>query len=184
MSMWNAEVDYGPLALLLGKWQGDKGKDVAPEPDDVERNDYYETILFEAAGLTTNAEEQELIAVRYHQLVARKTTDKIFHNQTGFWMWEPATGLIMQSLTIPRGICLLAGGKADESGKLQVRAAEDDPEWGVIQSPFMQKKARVTAFEHSMFVDREELVYEETTFLDIYGSAFDHTDANRLTRCS
>ena len=27
------EVDYGPLALLLGTWEGDKGLDISPEPD-------------------------------------------------------------------------------------------------------------------------------------------------------
>ena len=44
------EVDYGPLAALVGTWKGDDGMDVAPEPDDDERNPYYETIVFEEAG--------------------------------------------------------------------------------------------------------------------------------------
>jgi hypothetical protein len=52
------DIDYGPLAALVGTWQGDKGMDVAPEPDGTEENPYYETIVFEAAGDVSNAETQ------------------------------------------------------------------------------------------------------------------------------
>ena len=41
------EVDYGPLAGLIGTWKGDKGLDVSPEPDGKEENPFYETIVFE-----------------------------------------------------------------------------------------------------------------------------------------
>ncbi len=69
-------VDYGPLAQLIGKWQGDKGLDIAPEPDDEERNAYFETITFEAIGTTTNAESQRLAGLYYHQLVTRSRDKK------------------------------------------------------------------------------------------------------------
>ena len=39
-------VDYGPLSKLIGVWKGDKGMDIAPEPDGTEENPYYETITF------------------------------------------------------------------------------------------------------------------------------------------
>ena len=26
-------IDYGPLAALIGTWRGDRGMDVAPDPD-------------------------------------------------------------------------------------------------------------------------------------------------------
>ena len=67
-------VDYGPLACLVGVWKGSDGMDVAPEPDDDEHNPYYETLVFEAAGDVTNAEEQVLSVLRYHQEVRRKST--------------------------------------------------------------------------------------------------------------
>ncbi|WP_343056228.1 heme-binding beta-barrel domain-containing protein [Phenylobacterium haematophilum] len=41
-----------------------------------------------------------------------------FHDQVGYWLYEPATGLILQSLTIPRGQTALAGGAATETGIL------------------------------------------------------------------
>ena len=58
-----AEVDYGPLAGLIGNWRGDKGMDISPEPDGTEENPYYETLVFEAAGDVGNAGEQTLAVV-------------------------------------------------------------------------------------------------------------------------
>ena len=34
----DANVDYGPLAGLIGSWSGDKGTDIAPDPDGTETN--------------------------------------------------------------------------------------------------------------------------------------------------
>jgi len=38
--------------------------------------------------------------------------DITFHDQVGYWLWEPATGLVQQTLAIPRGQVLLASGHA------------------------------------------------------------------------
>jgi len=179
-------VDYGPLACLIGTWKGDSGMDVAPEPDDTEHNPYYETITFEAAGDVTNAEEQTLSVVRYHQEVSRKSNDKVFHDQVGYWLWNSATDAVIQTLTIPRAVSLLAGGSAtagDDRTVLNVRAKDGDAEWGIIQSPFMQEKARTLEYRHQLTVMGDRLHYEETTVLDIYGDHhFDHTDQNTLQR--
>jgi hypothetical protein len=179
-------VDYGPLACLVGLWTGSDGMDVAPEPDDDEHNPYYETLVFEAAGDVTNAEEQVLSVVRYHQEVRRKSNDKVFHDQVGYWTWDPATDLIVQSLTIPRVVTLLAGGRStieDGSTILEVRAVDGDPDWGILQSPFMQQKARTREFRHRLTIKGDTLTYSETTLLDIYGKeSYEHTDNDTLQR--
>ncbi len=54
--------DYGPLAGLIGTWTGDKGVDVAPEPEGESRSPYFETITFEAAGDVTD--ENDLARTR------------------------------------------------------------------------------------------------------------------------
>ncbi len=28
---------------------------------------------------------------------------KLYHDQVGYWLWEPATGVVIQSMAIPRG---------------------------------------------------------------------------------
>ena len=181
-------IDYGPLACLIGIWRGNEGMDIAPEPDDDEHNPYYETLTFEAAGDVTNAEKQTLSAVRYHQSVSRKSNDKVFHDQVGYWLWDPATGTVVQTLNIPRAVTLLAGGTANTGGGgtlFEVRAALGDAEWGIVQSPFMQKQARTIEFRHRMEVNGDRLSYRETTVLDIYGKrGYPHTDENRLRRVS
>ena len=182
------EIDYGPLQGLIGIWKGDKGVDVAPEPDGTENNPYYETITFTAAGDVTNAESQVLAAVHYHQIVRRKSNDQVFHDETGYWMWDAAQKIVMHSLVIPRAVGVLAGGTyTGETGEgrrvvLEVAAAEDDDDWSIVQSPFMRDNARTTAFHHKLTVGQGTLSYSETTTVDIYGRVFEHTDENELRR--
>jgi len=179
------EIDYGPLGVLFGTWRGDKGLDVAPESDGPAESPYYETLEFTAAGDVENFEEQTLAVVRYHQTVFRKRNDKAFHDQVGYWLWDAASGLVMQTLTIPRGVSLVAGGAAEGDGPivLRVRAAADDPDWTICQSPMMRDRARTLAFEHELTVDGDSLRYAETTTLAIYDQTrFAHTDENELRR--
>jgi hypothetical protein len=82
---------------------------------------------------------------------------------------------------------VLAGGsfpgEAAGSGVvLEVRARRGDPDWGIIESPFMREHASTLAFEHRVEVSGDRMSYAEKTLLDIYGRRFEHTDANQLTR--
>jgi len=182
------DIDYGPLSELIGIWSGDKGIDIAPEADGEENNPYYETITFAAIGDVRNAETQLLAALHYRQIVQRKSNDKIFHDETGYWMWDAKESTIMHSLTIPRGVSLLAGGTYAESndidGKkvLLVSASMDDKNWNIVQSPFMQNSAKTKSFTHQITVGKGELSYKETMEIDIYGKQFTHTDSNDLLR--
>lgn len=179
-------VDYGPLACLVGSWEGDRGADTSPEPDGKYATPYFESILFEAIGDVTNAKTQTLAVLRYYQIVSRKEDNVVFHNETGYWMWDSKTDVISHSVTIPRGVCILAGGKPVTKGSvtiLDVYAAVGDKDWGIIQSPFMQENAKTTEFRHNITVNGDELQYSETMVLEIYGKTFDHTDVNILARC-
>ncbi|MGE4158546.1 MAG: heme-binding beta-barrel domain-containing protein [Planctomycetota bacterium] len=179
-------INYGPLEALIGSWKGDKGMDVAPEPDGQADSPYFETLTFTPVGDVTNAEQQVLVALRYQQVVSRKSTGEVFHDQCGYWMWDAASGTVMQSLAIPRAVAVLAGGKwtpqAGPSLVLEVKAGLMNPDWGVIQSPFMRDKAKTVAYRHKLTVEGTSLTYAETTNLDIYGRKFEHTDTNTLTR--
>src|SRR5262252_2451916 len=103
-------IDYGPLTRLIGTWRGDRGMDVAPDPDGTEENPYFETIEFTPFGDVTNANTEILVGLRYHQTVSRKSTKLPFHDQVGYWTWNAATGEVIQSLLIPRVVAVLAGG--------------------------------------------------------------------------
>lgn len=179
-------VDYGPLAGLVGCWEGGKGMDIAPDPDmPKEENPYFETITYEAAGDATNANKQILAAVFYRQVVSRISDQKVFHDQCGYWTWDKATGEVTHSLTIPRAMAVLAGGKATVNGsaaKLEVQAKLGDADWGVVQQPFLRDNASTKAFRMSLTVDGNTLKYREITTLDIYGKTFAHSDENELKK--
>ncbi|MDE2292847.1 MAG: FABP family protein [Elusimicrobia bacterium] len=176
------DIDYGPLERLAGTWKGDKGKDVAPEPDGAEENPYFETIVYEKVGDVTNAETQRLAALHYRQVVTRKSDGKVFHQETGFLMWDAERKLVMQTLAIPRGVALVAAGRCEDpsADSFEVKAGDED--WPIAQSLFMFGNARTLAFTHRFAVDGGTFTYSETTLLDIYGKRFEHTDENVLTR--
>jgi len=180
------DIDYGPLKELIGVWWGDKGLDVAPEPDGAENNPYFETITFTAIGDVTNAESQTLSAVHYRQIVSRKSDNKVFHDETGYWMWDAKKETVMHSLAIPRAVCVLAGGKYSAAKNttgnvtIEVAANINDENWKIIQSPFMQENARTTEFRHKITAGEGKLSYSETTIIEIYGKTFEHTDKNQL----
>ena len=181
-------VDYGPLTDLVGVWKGDKGMDVAPEPDHTAKSPYYETITFTPSETVDNADSQVLTIVHYHLIVQRKENDKVFHNQTGYWLWDPREKTIMHSFTIPRGLCVLAGGshdgEKDKRGNVifEVAASLEDENWGLGQSQFMKKNALTTSFKQRFSIGNGQIIYSQTTMLEIYGKTFEHTDANVLTK--
>ncbi|WP_200821205.1 heme-binding beta-barrel domain-containing protein [Oceanicoccus sp. KOV_DT_Chl] len=178
-------VDFGPLAGLVGLWKGDKGMDIAPESDgSKEANPYYEELLIEVAGGATNAEKQRLAVLRYHQKVFRVSDGQQFHDQIGYWIWDADDQRVMFTLSIPRGVSLVAGGIADVDGEtatLTVESAEGS-DWGVAQSPFMRDNAKTKGFKMQLSVNGDAMEYSQTTFLDIYGREFDHTDNSTLRR--
>ena len=188
MSNDNNKVDYGPLQALLGHWQGAKGSDLSPEPDGEESTPYYETLDFAEAGTVTNAGQQTLAVLRYHQVVKRLSDDAVFHDETGYWMWDATLKIIMHSLFVPCAVGILAGGSytlnaaAKESVELKVAAKIDDPDWSIVQSPFMRDNAKTIGFEQQINVNGSTLRYKETTVLDIYGKIFNHSDENTLSR--
>lgn len=180
------EVNYGPLAALIGTWKGDEGLDIAPEPDDDEHNPFYETIVFTAAGDVTNAEQQTSAIVQYTQIVSRKSNDKVFHQQVGYWLWDEANSTLTETFTIPRAVAVVASGVlaapedlADEL-VFEVSTAASD---SIAQPTFMLANAKTTGFSHVMTVKGDRLSYSQTTLLDIYGKTnYGHTDNNVLQR--
>jgi hypothetical protein len=181
-------VDYGPLTTLLGRWIGTRGIDVAPDADgQPDRTKFTDELEFIPSGPAENAEEQELVSVRYHHVVRKEENGKIFHDQIGHWIYEPGTGLIMLSLSIPRAVAVLAGGQLVESDSgwvAAVKASAGASDFGIVQSPFMLEKAKTRAFEMTLTVGDEVLSYEQTTYLHIYGVDFDHIDKSLLRKVS
>jgi len=182
------EVNYGPLKGLIGTWEGGKGLDIAPEVDgSVEENPYFETIIFDEAGSLSNAGKQELSMVRYHQVVKRKSTGGVFHDEVGYWIWDANAKTVMRSFTIPRAVAIVAGGVFNGDAEksevtIEVAASVESLDWGIAQSPFMRDNAKTTAFESKLVIQENKVSFFQKTSLEIYGKSFDHTDENTLVR--
>ena len=179
-------VDYGPLAQLVGKWVGDKGLDNAPDANaNPDESLFTDEIVFTISGPAENAEEQELVSVKYHHVVRKLENGLIFHDQIGHWIYEKSTNNIMHSLSIPRAVCLLAGGKYQENNGesiFYVEAKSGSQTYGIVQSPFMLEKAETKAFQMKLSVKNNKLSYHEITSLYIYGKEFEHIDKSTLHR--
>ena len=83
------------------------------------------------------------------------------------------------SLTIPRAVCVLAGGKfqnVNGESIFNVEAQAGSKNFGILQSPFMIEKAKTKKFRMELSIKKNELKYREVMFLQIYGKDFEHID--------
>src|SRR6478736_4828947 len=120
--------NLGPLRRLAGRWRARKGVDLNPKAEGPERRVFIETIDFQAIDPQTNG-PQLLYGLRYHIHITTEEEDITFHDQVGYWLWEPATGLILQTLAIPRGqVAIAAGRAAPDADEIVVTATHGQTE--------------------------------------------------------
>jgi len=158
---------------------------VSPKQDGPERRGYIEHILMEPIDPQPNG-PQLLYGLRYHIHVNTREEAITFHDQVGYWLWEPETGLIMQSIAIPRGQVVLAGGTAKPGDKrISVEARRGDTRFGICSTTFLEQAFRTDYYRIDIhFNDDGSWTYVTRTDLAIRGKtpAFDHRDTNTLRR--
>ncbi len=176
-------ANLGPLRRLAGTWESDKGVDINPKADGPERRVYRERIVMEPIDAQANG-PQLLYGLRYHLHINTQEEAITFHDQVGYWLYEPATGLIMQSLAIPRGQVALAGGKAD-GDTITVEARRGDTSYGIASTGFLEEAFRTDYYRLDItFHGDDSWSYVSRTDLAIKGKtpAFEHRDTNTLRR--
>jgi len=185
----NIDVDtlrnLGPLRAMAGIWQGTRGLDTKPKADGARKQAYVERIELQPLDPQTNG-PQLLYGLRYHTHVVKPEQVKTYHDQVGYWLWEPATGTVIHTLTIPRGQVVMASGTARaDATEFEVVARADDPSFGIRSAPFLEYAFRTVEFRLRFKANPDGTwSYEEDTVLMIRGQAepFHHTDRNTLTR--
>jgi hypothetical protein len=109
---------------------------------------------------------------------------KTYHDQVGYWLWEPATGTVMHTLTIPRGqIAMASGQAAADATSFELVATQGLDTWGICSAPFLHQAFRTTEFRIKVTVNADGTwSYEEDTVLQIQGrdEPFHHVDRNTL----
>lgn len=177
--------NLGPLRALAGSWEGQKSFDVNPFESGERRQVYVEHIDLQPTDPQSNG-PQLLYGLRYHTRIVKPGEIETYHDQVGYWLWEPATGLILHSLTIPRGQIVLAKGHAGpDDTSFSVQAERGSTENGICSSSFLERAFRTDSFTMRVTVNPDGTwSYFEDTVLTVLGreEPFHHTDRNTLTR--
>jgi hypothetical protein len=178
-------ANLGPLRPLAGIWQGTGGSDEHPVADGTGRNVFVEHVELQPIDRQTNG-PQLFYGLRYHTHIVKPGEAETFHDQVGYWLWEPATGTVTLTLGIPRGQVLLAGGTAEPGAtEFEVHAEVGSEVYGILSNPFLDQAFRTLSYRMQVTVHPDGTwSYEEEGVLAIPDSdqPFSHIDRNTLTR--
>lgn len=178
-------ANLGPLRRLAGVWEGRKGLDVNPKAHGPEEREYYERIELQPIDPQANG-PQLFYGLRYHTHINAPGEDTTFHDQIGYWLWEPATGLIVQTLTIPRGqVAIAAGHAAADATELVLTAERGRTDYGICSTTFLELAFRTDAYRLAVTFNADgswRYVSETTLVVKGYAEPFVHRDENLLTK--
>lgn len=181
----NTLANLGPLTGLAGVWEGKRGLDINPKAEGPEKDPYIEHIELQPIDAQTNG-PQLFYGLRYHTRIVQPNEVETFHDQVGYWLWEPATGNILFTLSIPRGQTLMATGNAPADAKsFTVKAVRGSLTNGIVSNPFLEQSFTTESYEITVNInDDGTWSYDQTTLMIIpnYDKPFEHRDRNRLTK--
>jgi hypothetical protein len=178
-------ANLGPLTGMAGIWTGTRGLDVAPKADGPEKKAFIEHVEMQPIDAQTNG-PQLFYGLRYHTRIVEPDDPETFHDQVGYWLWEPATGNLIQTLSIPRGQAAMAFGRAAPDAKtFRLQAVRGSETNGIVSNPFLEHAFKTESYTITVTVNADGTwSYEQVTVLIIPGQAkpFEHTDRNTLRK--
>jgi hypothetical protein len=178
-------ANLGPLRPLAGVWRGLKGVDLNPGPAGARTAAFEEVIDLQPIDPQTNG-PQLFYGLRYHSHMTKPGEVGTYHGQVGYWLWEPATGLVIHSFTIPRGQVVLAQGQAAAGDtRFEVAAERGTTVAGICSTPFLEAAFRTDSFRMTITANPDGTwSYFQDTVMQIRGrdEPFHHTDENTLTK--
>lgn len=176
-------ANLGPLTGMAGIWTGTRGLDVSPKADGPEKQAFIEHVELQPIDAQTNG-PQLLYGLRYHTRIVKPDDPETFHDQVGYWLWEPATGALILTLTIPRGQTAMAVGRAAADARsFRLEAVRGSATNGIVSNPFLEYAFRTMSYTITVTIhDDGTWSYEQDTVLIIPAQAepFHHTDRNTL----
>ena len=186
-----AEVDpdtlrnLGPLRRMAGIWEGVRGDDVHPVREGARRQAFVERFELQPIDPQTNG-PQLLYGLHYAIRAVRPGETRTYHHQVGYFLWEPATETVIQTLAIPRGQVAMAVGQAKaDATRFELRAERGLLTWGICSNPFLEEAFRTDSYRITVTLNPDGTwTYDEDTVLMIRGRAepFHHTDCNTLVK--
>ena len=129
---------------------------------------------------------QLFYGLRYHTHITKPGESETFHDQVGYWLWEPAAEAVTLTLGIPRAQVLLASGPAaPDATDFTLCATVGSEVHGILSNPFLDEAFRTLSYRIHVTVNEDGTwSYEEEGVLQIPGrdEPFSHIDRNTLTR--
>ena len=178
-------ANLGPLRRMAGLWRGEKGVDVKPKAQGPKTQVYIEHYELQPIDPQTNG-PQVFYGLRYHTFIHKPGLTKMYHDQVGYWLWEPATGTVLHTLAIPRGQVAMAMGKTTaDADRFELSAVRGSLENGIVSNPFLEHAFTTTDWRIEVAFNADGTwSYNQDTVLQIRGQAepFHHTDRNTLTK--
>jgi len=178
-------ANLGPLAGMAGIWTSAQGMDINPKPAGPEHQPFIERIELQPIDAQTNG-PQLYYGLRYHTRIVKPGEVETLHDQVGYWLWEPATGTVIQTLSIPRGQTAMAVGHAGTDAKtFRLEAVRGSTVNGISSNPFLEYAFRTERYAITVTIhDDGTWSYAQETVLIIPGQKepFMHTDHNTLAK--
>ena len=104
---------------MAGVWEGTRSLDVNPKAPGPERQRFIERIELQPIDPQTNG-PQLLYGLRYHTHIVKPGEIETYHDQVGYWLWEPATGMLIQTLAthveLVKRVQISLRGRRDDVG--------------------------------------------------------------------
>ncbi|HEV3212008.1 MAG TPA: heme-binding beta-barrel domain-containing protein [Acidimicrobiales bacterium] len=179
-------ANLGPLAPMAGVWEG-QGLDTHPVASGSKSEPYAERYELQPIDPQTNG-PQLFYGLRYHTHIVKPNEIETFHDQVGYWLWEPATTTVTYSLAIPRGqVVLAAGTAAPDAATFEVTATLGSSICGILSNPFLDQAFRTRSYRMRVTIGADGTwSYESESVLEVAGAPapFAHVDRNTLTQVS
>jgi hypothetical protein len=108
-----------------------------------------------------------------------------FHDQVGYWLWNPVEQTVTQTIAIPRAQVALASGSgvAPDATEFELRATRGSTVYGICSNPFLDEAYTTVSFRIKVTINGDGTwSYDEDTVLQVEGRAepFHHTDVHTL----
>jgi len=177
--------NLGPLTWMAGVFEGTRALDVNPKANGPERQPFVERIELQPIDPQTNG-PQLFYGLRYHTHITKPGEVETFHDQVGYWLWEPASSALIQTVSIPRGQTLMAFGSANREARgFELTATRGSETNGICSNPFLEYAFKTIEYRIRVTInDDGTWVYHQDTTMLVHGQKepFHHRDRSLLKK--
>lgn len=176
-------ANLGPLRAMAGIWEGSAGVDVHPVAEGSETDVFVERYELQPIDPQTNG-PQYFYGLRYHTHITKVGEVETFHDQVGYWLWNPVEQTVSQTVAIPRGqVALASGAVSADATTFTLRAERGSTAYGICSNPFLERAFTTVSFEVTVTTHADGTWgYDEDTVMQVLGrdEPFHHTDRHVL----